>query len=105
MSVQTLCEVTEDEDATVTDTVDELISGVERENILEKIRKKRKFTRKPRQKAPPVLERITSNDLNSRECIIEAGQEGTVPSRVEGGIVVVQVEGFQIGLFLLKMLQ
>ena len=26
-------EVTEDEDATVTDTVDELISGVERENI------------------------------------------------------------------------
>ena len=89
----------------VTDTVDELISGVERENILDKIRKKRNFTRKPRQKAPPVLERITSTDRNSQECIIEAGQEGTVPSRVEEGVVVVQVEDFQIGLFLLKMLQ
>ena len=64
-------------------TVYELISGVERENIRDKIRKKRYFTRKPRQKSPPVLERITSTDHNSQECIIEAGKKGTVPSWVE----------------------
>ena len=63
----------------------ELNSGVEREEFMEKTKKKQKFMRKPRDNALPVLQRFHSTDRHSQECIIEVREpEGTAPSRVGG---------------------
>ena len=71
----------------VTDTeINEINSGVDREEFREKTKKKRKFIRKPRSQAPPVLERFKSTDRHSQECVIQAGEgEGTAPSGVGEG--------------------